>query len=92
MSSRVGRSPSLSPIIQEKPATTAKTTAVQADQRQLQHLRWMVLDALNHASGLAARAQEATVLFDKVRQAIADFRTENPTMQALASAAVRHLK
>ena len=77
---------------------TTKTTAVQADQRQLQHLRWMVLDALNHASGLAARAQEATedtdatLLFDKVRQAIADFRAENPAMQALASAAVRHLK
>ena len=58
----------------------------------------MRFDKVRHASGLAARAQEATegtdatLLFDKVRQAIADFRAENPAMQALASAAVRHLK
>lgn len=74
------------------------TRLTQADQRQLQHLRWMLMDALSHAAGLAARAQEATegtdatLLFNDVRQAIADFRMDNPAMVALASAAVRHLK
>jgi hypothetical protein len=55
-------------------------------------LRGMVTDALNHASDVAMRAQEATegaeatMAFDEVRRAIHDFKANHPAMIALNAA------
>ena len=68
-----------------------KTTALPV----LRSLRWLLVDAVTHASHVAARASEATegteemILFDAARKAISDFCAEHPAMKALTRAALK---
>lgn len=67
-------------------------------QRQLKHQRWLLVDALTYAMGVAARLQEATegtpdtLLFDAARAAIGQLRDDHPAMKALTIASVRHMR
>lgn len=75
----------------------SKSQTTEAD-RKLRAFRWLLMDALDHARAVAMRSQEATegtpdtLLFEAARAAIHNFAHEHPTMQALASAAVRSMK
>ena len=74
---------------------TSKTETT--DARQVRMLRWVLMDALRHASGVASRLAEmtegtdATAMFHDARKAIVEFSDEHPAMKALASAAVRDM-
>lgn len=64
------------------------------EARQIRICRWLLMDALRHASGVAARLSEATegtdamMLFEDARKAIEAFAQEHPAMVALSNAAV----
>ena len=60
----------------------------------IKHLRWMMRDALTYAIGVSSRCQEmvdgteAALVFDRLRDALLEFRDSNPEMKALSNAAV----
>lgn len=60
-------------------------------------LVWIVDDALDHARGVCARAQEAAqgspdiFLFENARAALFDFKERNPAIVALRNAKNRGL-
>lgn len=55
----------------------------------IRHYHAILNDALNHAIGVALRAQEATegtqatLLFNDIRKALHDFKDSSPAMNAL---------
>ncbi len=55
----------------------------------MRHYHNILIDALNHAIGVATRAQEATegtnatLLFNEVRAALQEFKSDSPCMNAL---------
>lgn len=56
----------------------------------MRHYQAFLNDAIDHAIGVAMRAQEATegtpatLMFDDVRRALHDFKQSAPAMQALS--------
>jgi hypothetical protein len=76
---------------------TDKHAPKTTDPMRVRMLRWMLMDALRHASGVAARCQEATegngetLLFEDARRAIVQFADSHPAMRALSEASVRDM-